>query len=55
MSRLESERQIWAEVKEVEGISFEDAQQQVAVKLDTWDRLSNPSRVVRARGSAEDQ
>lgn len=55
MSRLESERQIWAEVKEVEGISFEDAQLQVAVRLSEWESMSRLDRIVRARGAAEDQ
>lgn len=33
MRYLELERRIWAEVKEAEGISFEDAEKQVATRL----------------------
>ena len=39
MSRLEAERQIWAEVTEVEGVSFEDAQKQVAARLSARDGM----------------
>ena len=53
MRCLELERRIWAEVKETEGISFEDAEKQVAARLGAWrteprgavaDRPTQPSR-----------